>query len=63
MEPKGNHLLEADGWKETFLKEIAQEAEVQIVAKNKEYCLVGLPFYNETITKTEFEKNFRETLH
>jgi len=62
VEPKGSHLLETDSWKETFLKEIEQEVEVRVVAQNKEYRLVGMPFYNETRTKTEFENSFREVL-
>lgn len=62
VEPKGSHLLEKDGWKETFLNEIEQDANVQVVAQNKEYRLVGMPFYNETHSKTEFDKRFHQVL-
>lgn len=63
VEPKGSHILETDKWKEEFLKEIKPEAQVQVVAQNREYRLVGLPFYNETRTKTVFEARFAEVLN
>ena len=62
VEPKGSHLLEKDRWKETFLKEIEQDAKINVVFQNREYRLVGMPFYNETHTKTEFEKRFYKVL-
>ncbi|MEA3350240.1 MAG: DEAD/DEAH box helicase family protein [Chloroflexota bacterium] len=62
IEPKGDHLLKTDGWKEAFLGEIEQEAKVRVIAQNREYRLVGMPFYNETHTKIEFEQRFHEVL-
>jgi type III restriction enzyme len=62
IEPKGQHLIKTDQWKENFLREIEDKFEtVDLFASNK-YKLVGLPFYNEILTKRDFEKIFREKL-
>lgn len=50
VEPKGNHLLENDKWKETFLLEIADNAEV--IAEDEEAHIIGVPFYNSEIERT-----------
>lgn len=49
IEPKGNNLLETDKWKNDFLKEIAVKyGEKNIIkAENRDYALIGLPFFNE----------------
>lgn len=47
IEPKGDHLLEHDEWKENFLKKLKDEFELEQVWKGNEYILWGLPFYNE----------------
>ncbi len=57
VEAKGTHLLETDQWKEKFLKEIEEKCE--IIEKNKNYKLIGMPFYNEA-TKRNFIKAFEE---
>ncbi|RMG71374.1 MAG: hypothetical protein D6711_15540 [Chloroflexi bacterium] len=62
IEPKGGHLLSKDKWKEDFLKEIEQEAKIQVVYANKDFRLVGMPFYNETQRKSEFETAFKQAL-
>lgn len=49
IEPKGGNLLETDKWKEDFLKNISEEAEV--VADNEDVRIVGLPFYNSDIER------------
>lgn len=60
IEPKGTHLLEHDAWKENFLKEIEQKA--QIIAENNKVRIIGLPFYNgETEHQAHgIEKSLRE---
>lgn len=55
VEPKGEHLIQPDKWKQDFLLEIEGQAEVQVIAQNREFRLIGMPFYNETATKREFE--------
>jgi len=62
VEPKGGNLLVEDKWKEDFLKEIEKEYKIQVLFENKEFRLIGMPFYNEIITKTLFENRFSEAL-
>lgn len=50
IEPKGGHLIEGDKWKEDFLKTISDEAEV--VADSEEVRIIGLPFYNSDIERS-----------
>lgn len=58
IEPKGKHLKEHDRWKETFLKEIANEFDGKPLAfEDKKYRLIGVPFYNN-----EDENQFRASL-
>jgi type III restriction enzyme len=61
IEPKGTHLLKTDQWKEDFLKEIESNHQLQIIAENGSYKLIGMPFYNEN-TKTNFINVFNEKL-
>lgn len=44
IEPKGGHLIEHDKWKEDFLLEIKEEAEV--IGEDETVKVIGLPFYN-----------------
>lgn len=62
IEPKGQHLLLEDQWKEDFLKEIQSEFKVDLLLQNTEYLLFGLPFFNEgdEIQKQEFEQTFSD---
>ncbi|KUK67487.1 MAG: Type III site-specific deoxyribonuclease [candidate division WS6 bacterium 36_33] len=60
IEPKGQHLVKEDQWKEEFLKEIKDKHEIHVLFKNKKFNLVGLPFYNEGSKKSEFEESFLE---
>ncbi|RLG36991.1 MAG: type III restriction endonuclease [Thermoproteota archaeon] len=65
IEPKGNQFVGDDGtfkagkegWKEVFLEEISAKYGLEniIKAENKNYKLLGLPFFNE-----EHNDNFRE---
>jgi type III restriction enzyme len=61
IEPKGTHLLKTDQWKEDFLKEIENNYQLQLLAENESYKLIGMPFYNEN-TKTNFTDVFNEKL-
>ncbi|MGI2792233.1 DEAD/DEAH box helicase family protein [Bacillus cytotoxicus] len=64
IEPKGGHLLETDSWKEEFLKEIQNDYEVKTIFQNKDYSLIGLPFYNyEDVNKrNEFKDEFNKLM-
>jgi len=61
IEPKGTHLMEVDKWKENFLKEIANNYKIEILAENQNYRLIGMPFYNEG-SKANFVNVFNEKL-
>ncbi len=58
IEPKGGHLIKQDEWKEKFLKQLKTDHKIQQLWEDKEYIIWGMPFYNETERKTEFEKEF-----
>lgn len=62
IEPKGQHLIATEQWKQDFLTAIAKEHKIETVFENKEFRIVGLPFYNETATKAEFEREFIRVL-
>jgi type III restriction enzyme len=62
LEPKGSHLLEADKWKEDFLKALKDEHRLEMLWKTKEYVIWGMPFFNEEHRKTEFESAFHKLL-
>jgi type III restriction enzyme len=62
IEPKGEHLLEFDKWKEEFLLEIEDVVctqQTKMTVSNN-WRIVGLPFYNEQNTKQRFIKEFEE---
>lgn len=58
IEPKWNHLLETDKWKEDFLISIKDKTEILEIEFEK-YKLFWLPFYNKE-RESEFEKVFWE---
>jgi type III restriction enzyme len=62
VEPKGQHLLKTDQWKEDFLKEIESHFKIVDLFESDKYRLVGLPFYNEILKKQEFTNRFKELL-
>jgi type III restriction enzyme len=62
IEPKGDHLLEYDQWKEDFLKQLKDKFKLEEVWKGKEYILWGMPFYNENNRRHEFEDAFDNIL-
>ncbi|MBU4320076.1 MAG: DEAD/DEAH box helicase family protein [Thermodesulfovibrionales bacterium] len=59
IEPKGEHLLKYDEWKEKFLKSLKEQHRINVLWKSKKYTVWGMPFYNEALKKTEFENEFR----
>lgn len=63
IEPKGEHLLLNDKWKNEFLLELESKAiPVKIYADDNDYKIWGMPFYNEDVTKDEFDKYLKEKL-
>lgn len=63
VEPKGEHLIPKDKWKEDFLKKIKNEHKVQVLAENEDYKIIGLPFYNEKVGKEDFKREFERELN
>ncbi|NLE07202.1 MAG: DEAD/DEAH box helicase family protein [Parcubacteria group bacterium] len=53
IEPKGDNLLDADKWKNDFLKKITEKYSDNKILKieGKDYSLIGLPLFNKKDTK------------
>jgi type III restriction enzyme len=59
VEPKGDHLQQADNWKEVFLKEIEGQVRIETVFQGRDYAVYGLPFFNEQgQTNFDFKASF-----
>lgn len=57
IEPKGDHLLEADGWKERFMLQMEEEARVVCQSNDTDqFRVLGLPFYNKDNKEQEFSQ-------
>ena len=63
IEPKGEHLLEKDKWKNTLLLDLVNKGipVVKFVDDN-EYRIWGSPLYNENLTKGDFITYFTDIL-
>lgn len=55
VEPKGQHLLRTDEWKERFLCALKDGGHIEQLMENRQYILWGLPFFNQTEKMPEFE--------
>lgn len=62
IEPKGEHLVPYDQWKEDFLQQIEAGQKITVSIPNRDYRMLGLPFYNMEAKKQEFEEAFRRVL-
>jgi len=60
IEPKGQHLIANDKWKEDFLKKISDHKEV-ISINADSYLITAVPFYNHN-TENEFKIALEKTL-
>jgi len=61
IEPKGNHLVAHDKWKEEFLKEIREEQKTIKIDTDK-YLITGVPFYNNA-NENEFKTTLEAVLN
>ncbi len=59
IEPKGDGILKQDKWKNDFLKQIKQTAEIHYCTSVNNYIIWGVPFFNESNNK-EFEASFND---
>lgn len=62
IEPKGGHLIKQDEWKENFLKQLRAEHSLEQLWKGKNYIIWGMPFFNETLRKAEFDLSLNEII-
>lgn len=57
IEPKGEHLLANDRWKEFFLLQLKEQYCIEKIFANREYILWGMPFF--CANNAEQDKTFR----
>ena len=70
IEPKGSQFLDSnntfknskEGWKEAFLNEITERSESKVLIDDDKYRIIGLPFFNEKNTKSEFVSALKNVL-
>ncbi|CAM4037615.1 restriction endonuclease subunit R [Staphylococcus schweitzeri] len=63
VEPKGQHLLLNDKWKEQFMLSLNKRHDIEVLAENNDVRLVGLCFYSDDLTKRkEFKDQFNNQL-
>ena len=62
VEPKGQHLLRTDEWKERFLCTLKDEGRIEQLMENRQYILWGLPFFNHGERMPEFETGLADLL-
>ncbi|MCE4980516.1 DEAD/DEAH box helicase family protein [Mammaliicoccus sciuri] len=70
IEPKGSQFLDSNGkfdegkesWKQVLLKQIKEKDAEGLLVDDDHYRIVGLPFYNHSLTKGEFIDELRTSL-
>ena len=62
IEPKGQHLLRADAWKEKFLQSIKDQGRIEQLMENRHYVVWGFPFFNHAERAPEFTQAFDQLL-
>ena len=63
IEPKGEHLVAHDQWKEEFLLRISDEGvPIKKYVDDHEYSIYGLPFFNRESRREVFDKALRNML-
>ena len=68
IEPKGSQFLDSDntfknskeGWKQEYLRQISERDEVRTLVDDDRYRIVGLPFFNEAVSKDEVREELRK---
>jgi type III restriction enzyme len=62
IEPKGQHLLKQDEWKEEFLISLKEEHQLEQLWKGRKYIVWGMPFFNSQVKTDKFENGFSELI-
>lgn len=68
IEPKGGQFADdkntfehsKEGWKEKFLLEITKKSDAKTLLDNEKFRIVGLPLYNENLSKDIVLNNLKE---
>lgn len=64
VEPKGEHLLEKDKWKEDLLLSISNNAELAFCGLNNyQYKLFGTPFFNKNLKERQYNDAVNDILN
>lgn len=61
IEPKGEHLMANDRWKEDLLLSLKFNSKVTLLTESEDYLVWGLPFYNNQ-HEFDFDSSFDELL-
>lgn len=67
IEPKGSQFLDSnntfenskEGWKQEFLHQISERDEARTLVDDDHYRIVGLPFFNDVVSKNEVKETLR----
>ena len=59
IEPKGAQLIATDSWKEDFLRQISERDEARTLVDDEHYRIVGLPFFNDAVSKDRVKETLR----
>lgn len=67
IEPKGIQFLDdnqsfensKEGWKQKFLRQISERDEARTLVDDDRYRIIGLPFFNEAVSKDEVKAKLR----
>lgn len=62
IEPKGEHLLQKDKWKEDLLTSLKEEAKVVLLTQSEKIYVWGLPFYQHD-SEIYFDSKFKDLLN
>ena len=62
IEPKGQHLMKEDRWKEKFLKKIRTQHQTTILTENSKYRVIGVGYFYNEERENKFKAKFNEAL-
>lgn len=63
IEPKGEHLVDVDMWKQDFLRKISKHEDIHVLDENENVRLLGLKFFRDGANnRDEFRTEFIEEL-
>lgn len=60
IEPKGQHLIDNDIWKEHFLLQLEDDSKCIAYPDYDNYSVKGLPFYTHNVKKQRFKEYFEK---